>query len=77
MSELSNDLGYVVIETATTENQMPAKIIEKRGDGRVLAEGALQEANMKNRNGRFYDSRDLFPELVAPRQIELLQTGKM
>ena len=77
MSELSNDLGYVVIETATTENQMPAKIIEKRGDGRVLAEGALQEANMKNRNGRFYDSRDLFPELVAPRQIELLQTGNM
>lgn len=47
MSELSNDLGYVVIETATTENQMPAKIIEKRGDGRVLAEGVLQEANMK------------------------------
>lgn len=71
-------IGYVIIETATTsEDIMPAKIIEKRGDGRVLAEGCLQEANMKNRNGRFYDSRDLFPELVAPRQLELLRTGNM
>lgn len=76
-SEMPNDIGYVVIETATTENQMPAKIVEKRGDGRYLAEGVLQEANMKNRNGRFYDSRDLFPELVAPRQIELISTGNM
>lgn len=71
-------IGYVIIETATTsEDIMPAKIIEKRGDGRVLAEGCLQEANMKNRNGRFYDSRDLFPELVAPRQLELIRTGNM
>lgn len=73
-----DNLGYVVIETATTSSDiMPAKIIEQRHDGRVLAEGYLQEANMKNRNGRFYDSRDLFPELVAPRQLELLKTGNM
>lgn len=73
-----DNLGYVVIETATTSSDiMPAKILEKRPDGRVMAEGVLQEANMKNRNGRFYDSRDLFPELVAPRQLELLQTGNM
>lgn len=73
-----DNLGYVVIETATTSSDiMPAKIIEQRHDGRVLAEGYLQEANMKNRNGRFYDSRDLFPELVAPRQLELLRTGNM
>lgn len=73
-----DNLGYVVIETATTSSDiMPAKIVETRHDGRVLAEGCLQEANMKNRNGRFYDSRDLFPELVAPRQLELLRTGNM
>lgn len=72
------NLGYVIIETATTSSDiMPAKVIEKRPDGRVLAEGVLQEANMKNRNGRYYDSRDLFPELVAPRQLELLSTGNM
>lgn len=71
------NIGYVVIETATTSDIMPTKIVHKRPDGRVLAEGCLQEANMKNRNGRFYDSRDLFPELVAPRQMELLRTGNM
>lgn len=78
MIQLPDTLGYVVIETATTsEDIMPTKIVKQRGDGRVLAEGCLQEANMKNRNGRFYDSRDLFPELVAPRQLELLKTGNM
>lgn len=78
MIQIPDTLGYVIIETATTSTDiMPAKIVSKRGDGRILAEGILQEANMKNRNGRFYDSRDLFPELVAPRQIELLKTGNM
>lgn len=74
------NIGYVIIETATTSdsNNLPeTKLIKKRDDGRVLAEGVLQEANMKNRNGRWYDSRDLFPELVAPRQQELLKTGNM
>lgn len=75
-----NNLGYVIIETATTSDtsDLPeTKLIKKRDDGRVLAEGVLQEANMKNRNGRWYDSRDLFPELIAPRQQELLRTGNM
>lgn len=73
-----NNIGYVIIETSTTGNDVePAKLIKKRDDGRIEAEGILQEANMKNRNGRWYDSRDLFPELVAPRQVELLNTGNM
>lgn len=73
-----NNIGYVIIETSTTGSDIePAKLIKKREDGRIEAEGILQEANMKNRNGRWYDSRDLFPELVAPRQIELLNTGNM
>lgn len=74
----SNSIGYVIIETATTNSIEPATIIEEnKHTGRVLAEGVLQEADMKNRNGRYYDARDLFPELVAPRQIELLKTGNM
>lgn len=73
-----NNIGYVIIETSTTSTDVePAKLIKKRDDGRIEAEGILQEANMKNRNGRWYDSRDLFPELVAPRQVELLNTGNM
>lgn len=78
IGEYSDSLGCVIIETATTSSKdiMPCKLI-KEHKGRILAEGVLQEANMKNRNGRWYDSRDLFPELVAPRQIELLSTGNM
>lgn len=73
-----NQIGYVIIETATTSNDVePAKFVKKRDDGRVEAEGILQEANMKNRNGRWYDSRDLFPELVSPKQVELLNSGNM
>ena len=75
----NENIGYVVIETATTISDIqPAKIIrEDKNCNRVIAQGTLQEANEKNRNGRFYDSRDLFPQLTAPRTLELLQTGNL
>ena len=73
------NLGYVIIETAATpEDAEPAKIIRSDSrNNRVLAEGTVQEANEKNRNGRWYDSRDLFPQLTCPRTMELLKTGNM
>lgn len=75
----NENIGYVVIETATTISDIqPAKIIrEDKRTNRVIAQGTLQEANEKNRNGRFYDSRDLFPQLTAPRTLELLRTGNL
>ena len=75
----NENIGYVVIETATTISDIqPAKIIrEDKKCNRVIAQGTLQEANEKNRNGRFYDSRDLFPQLTAPRTLELLRTGNL
>lgn len=75
----NENIGYVVIETATTISDIqPAKIIgQNRNRDRVIAQGTLQEANEKNRNGRFYDSRDLFPQLTAPRTLELLNTGNL
>lgn len=77
--EPNKNIGYVVIETATTVSDIqPAKIIkEDRNCNRVIAQGTLQEANEKNRNGRFYDSRDLFPQLTAPRTLELLKSGNL
>lgn len=66
----------VIIETAATPSDYELKITGER-NGRVLGEGVLQEANALNRNGRFYDSKELFPELFAPRQKELLSTGNM
>ena len=75
----NENIGYVVIETATTVSDIqPAKIIRQdKACDRVIAQGTLQEANEKNRNGRFYDSRDLFPQLTAPRTLELLNTGNL
>lgn len=75
----NENIGYVVIETATTISDIqPAKIIrEDKRSKRVVAQGVLQEANEKNRNGRFYDSRDLFPQLTAPRTLELLNSGNL
>ena len=75
----NENIGYVVIETATTISDIqPAKIIrEDKRSKRVVAQGTLQEANEKNRNGRFYDSRDLFPQITAPRTLELLNSGNL
>lgn len=75
----NENIGYVIVETATTVSDIqPAKIIkEDKNCNRVIAQGTLQEANEKNRNGRFYDSRDLFPQLTAPRTLELLRTGNL
>lgn len=75
MSELNSCIGDIIIETATANADIyPIKIVNEK-DNRVEGEGVLQEANAKNRNGRFYDSRDLFPELTSPRTLELLNTG--
>lgn len=69
-------IGNMIIETAVTPSNYDLKYVGER-NGRVLAEGVLQEANMCNRNSRFYDSKELFPQLVDPRQLELLRTGNM
>lgn len=77
--EKNRPIGYVICETATTVNEVePAQIIsENKNDHRVIAKGTLQEANEKNRNGRYYDSRDLFPELVSARTVELIKSGNL
>lgn len=73
-----DNIGYVIIETSLMPEIGDGEFkIVKCGDDRVVGEGILQEANMKNRNGRFYDSRDLFPQLTCPRTLELLSTGNM
>lgn len=78
MNSIDN-IGYVVIESSllSDTSDIPATTIISKSDDRVIGQGVLQEANMKNRNGRFYDSRDLFPELTSPRTLELLSTGNM
>lgn len=67
------NIGYIICESAITGFN-DTNII-KEENGRVIAEGILQTANEKNRNGRFYSSEELFPQLTAPRTLELLEAG--
>lgn len=72
-------IGYIINETATTVSTVePAKIIKTdKNNRRVIAEGVLQEADETNRNGRWYESSDLFPQLTCNRTIELLKSGNL
>ena len=49
--------------------------VERAETGKAIGEGILQTANERNRNGRFYASEELFPQLTAPRTVELLTAG--
>ena len=66
-------IGYFFNEQSVTVNEL--ELLEK-GD-RVTGKGTLQTGNERNRNGRFYRTEDLAKEIVAPRQMELLNTGNM
>lgn len=46
-------------------------------NGKVIARGILQTADEKNRNGRYYAEEELFPQLTAPRTLELLASGTL
>lgn len=71
------NIGYVIIETATTSQDFKPTIVRSMDKKRVVAEVILQEANEKNRNGRFYDSNELFPQITSPRTQELIQHGEL
>ena len=68
----NTDIGYIICES---EGIPSATIETKNLNGKAIATCILQTANEKNRNGRFYSSEELFPQLTAPRTLELLQKG--
>ena len=68
-----NNIGYIICESAIP-GFVETNIVNEE-NGKVIAEGILQTANEKNRNGRFYASEELFPQLTAPRTLELLEAG--
>lgn len=69
----NRQIGWIICESSEEPIAKP-KIVDSSGR-RVIAEGILQRANSKNRNGRFYDSKELFPQLTCARTKELLRTG--
>lgn len=64
-------IGYIICETASSEPRVP-EIIDVKND-RAIIETILQDANVTNRNKRFYSDKELFPALKHQRIIELLQ----
>src|SRR5574344_703868 len=69
-------IGYIICEAESSITGFDHfNIVQDKKEGRVIAEGILQTVNEKNRNGRFYSSEELFPQLVAPRTKELLEAG--
>lgn len=66
----NNTIGYIICETAASEPRVP-EIIDIVKD-RAIIEAVLQDANIKNRNGRFYADSELFPALKHARINELI-----
>lgn len=69
-------IGYIINEATFTPKR---EDVSQIGDnnGRALIETILQDGNVTNRNGRYYDIDDLKAEINAPRQQELISSGNM
>jgi hypothetical protein len=70
---INSSIGYIILESDIVPRQV--NIQPKTINGKLIGEGILQTANEKNRNGRFYPREELFPQLKAPRTLELLNAG--
>ena len=69
---IRNNITYIINES----NNGPIDFQLKQDlNGKPVGEAILQTANEKNRNGRFYSAEELFPQLTAPRTVELLNAG--
>ena len=70
---ISKNIGYIICESDITTADI-TNVVERK-DGKLIAEGIIQTADEKNRNGRYYSKEELFPQLTAPRTLELLNAG--
>ena len=71
---MNNSIGYIICESYT---EPQAELTVKTINGKVVADCILQTADEKNRNGRYYSEEELFPQLTAPRTVELLRSGTL
>jgi len=66
---------YIICEGYPQASEV--KIINGEINGKSVAEVVLQTANERNRNGRYYSSDELFPQLTCSRTLELLSSGTL
>lgn len=72
---INSNIGYIICESDVAP--VKAEIISDTLNGKAIAEVILQTADEKNRNGRYYAEEELFPQLTAPRTLELLRSGTL
>lgn len=72
---LNSKIGCIICESDL--GPMETKLTPKTINGKVIAEVILQTADERNRNGRYYSKEELFPQLTAPRTLELLASGTL
>ena len=70
---IKDTIGYIICESDIAPQITNLK--SETMNGKAIAEGILQTADEKNRNGRYYSEDQLFPQLTAPRTLELLNAG--
>jgi hypothetical protein len=70
---IPKNIGYIICESDITSAEVTNVV--GNTSGKIIAEGIIQTADERNRNGRFYPKEELFPQLVAPRTLELLNAG--
>lgn len=72
---INNKIGYIICESEAIATH--TQIISDKLNGKAIAECVLQTADERNRNGRYYSEEELFPQLTAPRTVELLNSGTL
>ena len=72
MIKNGNPIAYIICESDIVPS---LERVVKASNGKAVGEGILQTADERNRNGRYYAEEELFPQLRAPRTIELLEAG--
>ena len=73
---MQQPMGYLILEAPTITADVK-QVGRSSNSNRLIAEGTLQDADNTNRNGRDYDSADLFPALKDPRLAELMKAGSL
>ena len=70
---INSNIGYIICESDIVPKV--TNILSDKINNKLVGEGILQTADERNRNGRYYAEEELFPQLVAPRTLELLKAG--
>lgn len=75
---IPQNIGSIIIETSPpdVDDKIRAKVVGEEY-GYLVVEAILQDLNKKNRNGRFYATEELAPQVTCKRTQELVKTGNM